>query len=879
MRIQKPQKLSLLQRVFENDGSAFLVVTPLVYFPFEAPEKLLTEMALWSFVPKQLGRDAMLDSGMNKARGEVLVSGSCFSPGGMPCRVAQVRVTLGTMDKSLAVVGDRYWQAMGPSEPEHFTEMPLVWERAFGGEGYAKNPRGKGTVELDTPQGKRRPLPNIESPKKWITSPRDCPEPQGLLPLDVSWPQRMSKAGTYDQKWLKSRYPGFASDIDWTLFNEAASDQWIQGYFTGEERFSIENMHPTQPKLTGRLPRVKVRVFLVRSGQSTLEEATVRLDTVWLFPAAERGVLCFRALIRVRDDDAADVASLLLAAEAWDQPKSIEHYQRVHELRMHPEHGATYSLRDADLLPPDPGVELEARPEERSELDEAVKMDQLLLANSTRGRERAFAEARERIRAEGLEPDDYLKMPEKEEPLPDPQNIDALLSRVDQEMEKLAQREANALDQEKRAETELKEICKKNGFDYDAMKANVALGGPPQFSAKKEWERLENLASLTQTMGQEMPALAELMTPENQQRLIEQERQLKELYWRFAHVMPSAKPASAEGSARIRAELEARHKRGESLADLDLTGADLAGVRLPGACFDRSFLECCNLKGADLRGCSFLRTVLARAQLGEAILVGSRLGEANLGGADLSGADLSGGVQLVGATLDGAHLERANLSGADLSEASLDGARFGGADFSDAKLPNASLSGCDVAGTRFERADLQKSTWMRVRCDDGNFEEANLSGASFVESKGARASFRRANLDRCSFVQNCEFPEARFDGAQMQQACLRGAELSRTNFDRARCTQADFSEATMDGASLRHADFTGAMCIRTSFREADLADSCWVGAILQKAKLQGASLRDALMVRADMAKVELDQNTDFAQASLEQVRVVQRRSP
>ena len=94
-------------------------------------------------------------------------------------------------------------------------------------------------------------LPNIEHHDKLIRSQKDRPTPAGFAPYDVAWPQRMSKAGTHDKKWLKTRFPGFAEDMDWTMFNAAPDDQQNPGYFSGDEAFVLENMHPGKSVLEG----------------------------------------------------------------------------------------------------------------------------------------------------------------------------------------------------------------------------------------------------------------------------------------------------------------------------------------------------------------------------------------------------------------------------------------------------------------------------------------------------------------------------------------------------------------------------------------------------------------------------------------------------
>ena len=258
-----------------------------------------------------------------------------------------VRVRLGDkIDKTLRVVGDRTWKDGVPSDPTPFDEMPMTYARAFGGPGFARNPTGKGFPPS-------RDLPNVEDPRALILSPRDRPEPAGFASIDFTWPQRTSKAGTYDKKWLKDRYPGFPEDMDWTIFQAAPADQQIEGFFAGDETFSFEHMHPKKKAvLMGKLPGVRVRVFVRFKGSAELSEVTTRIDTVRLFPHLERGVLVARGLVKVAEDDAHDVEHLMLAAEAIGSEKPFAHYEGVLAARLDKKDGPLAALRDGDLTPP-----------------------------------------------------------------------------------------------------------------------------------------------------------------------------------------------------------------------------------------------------------------------------------------------------------------------------------------------------------------------------------------------------------------------------------------------------------------------------------------------------------------------------------------------
>src|SRR6185437_15381656 len=202
---------------------------------------------LWKFAGTALGKDPVLDAGMPKPRGEVLVTGSAFNIGGAKPSCA-VRLRIAAVEKVLSVVGDRTWPydvltdkpSSKATEPVSFEEMPIDWEHAYGGEGYAKNPLGRGYWTKKTLEAKPVSLPNVVDPQKPVTRPDVQPEPVGFGPYDFTWPQRFSKVGTYDERWLKEQFPGFALDMDPGLFNTAPADQQIKAFFRGDEPFEIE---------------------------------------------------------------------------------------------------------------------------------------------------------------------------------------------------------------------------------------------------------------------------------------------------------------------------------------------------------------------------------------------------------------------------------------------------------------------------------------------------------------------------------------------------------------------------------------------------------------------------------------------------------------
>ncbi|MGA1846953.1 DUF2169 domain-containing protein [Deferribacter abyssi] len=343
MKILKKNELSLFIKPFGIKDKIFLSLGVLVYFDLLSPENLPGEQKLWGEVPPLLGDTPILDMGFPKPRGEFLVVGKCYSPTKKPIPVSEVMVKVGNIEKKLYVFGNRFWEKkLGRttiSEPSSFVKMEISWKNAFGGQGFEKNPVGKGIIPVEFGDGiKLIPLPNIEYPDQLIVSPSDRPEPACFGPVDMMWPQRAKKRGTYDDKWLRERWPYFPDDMDYEFFNMASEDQFLPDYFKGDEEIEIHNMHPEYPIINSRLPKIRVRAFVTKKKDIKgseddenliFEEVNLKIDTLWLFPEILRGVVIFRGLSEIQDEELDDVHRIFLAME--DPSKELEPIEKYFE--------------------------------------------------------------------------------------------------------------------------------------------------------------------------------------------------------------------------------------------------------------------------------------------------------------------------------------------------------------------------------------------------------------------------------------------------------------------------------------------------------------------------------------------------------------------
>lgn len=882
MKVFKPQKLGLLTRCYEYERRFYLSVAVLALHRFSSA--LASEADMWTFLTSELGAEGVPDAGMAKARGEFLVSGRACQPGGEPRGSCDVRVRVADQEKRLRVFGDRYWRtATAFTDPLPFVEMPIAWETAFGGPGFDRNPLGKGFAPVELEQGPAHPLPNVEWPDQPVRSLEDRPEPAGMGPIDPMWPQRLHKAGTYDEAWLEQRFPGFAYDIDWSIFNIAPEGQQRAEAFRGDEDFEIEGMHPERAVLTGRLPEMAARCFLTQRGDGaeTLHEVAMRLTTLWLFPHAETYLLVFHGVHPVAEEDASDVLQALIAAEPLGRTKPVEHYEKVRRQRMDPDEGAIHALRDADLLPDTPAI-LAAEDQATAEMQALMKTEDLLRRNQRRRTDREIEEKRAFIASLGLDPDEHGPAPLPPD-TPQP-STDEVLAMGEKLKADGAQTEEEQKQRRAAFEEDLRGRLDAEDVDTEAIMAepHQAAMGPPKFKAEAEIGVMETLLEEHRAQGSGPEVIEELTylatDPERRQRVFDLEQNLREGYRQQAHQQEAPPRLTGEAAARSKATVQQTRADRGSLARLDMTGFDLSGLDLAGVDLQGAWLENANLAGANLAGANLAEAVLTRADLVDTDLSGANLSRANLGLAELRGTKLAGAVLseaiAAKARFDGAVVREARLDGADLSEAT-----FAATDLSGAVLAGMVFMKMDLRGATFAGADLSQCTFLESDVSGVDFSGAKLEQSTFLKCAGEGAVFTAADLSAARFVQGCAFERAVFRQALLSPGALRGSRLAGSDFTEARLASADLSECDLSGAALARISARGALFLKANLSGANLVSADLMGALLSNAELQGADLRGANLYQADCARVGIDEHTNLAGINQKKARVHPRRPP
>lgn len=253
------------------------------------------------------------DFAPRKPKCDVLLNGSCYTPGGKPVSKAVVSLRVGSWSKSFNVVGNRTWKKswffVTSTKPVPFPVMPIAYNNAFGGEDrthkdpakhktFTANPVGVGfhdQLKSDLIHGK--PLPNTEELNNPVKHPRKSYKPMAFGPIGRNWQPRPSFAGTYDGAWLENGFPFLPADFKEAYYQIAPPDQQVE-YLRGGEEVELINLTPAG-RILFLLPTVPMPVVFFPRDEEKKETDAV-IDTLIIEPDRERFMLVWRSSLPLR---------------------------------------------------------------------------------------------------------------------------------------------------------------------------------------------------------------------------------------------------------------------------------------------------------------------------------------------------------------------------------------------------------------------------------------------------------------------------------------------------------------------------------------------------------------------------------------------------
>ena len=221
---------------------------------------------------------------------EVLVTGVAHALGEqavseMTVGLELLRAGHPVLSKSLKVTGDRRGAPGTQPDPAPFTQMPIVYERSFGGMTNRSNPVGVGE---EVGADRMVKFPNFSpADGKWTEYPA------GFGPIASVWPLRrarrgaLSHADAHGLSWIE-----LPQGFDQSFFQAGPPDQWT-GDIWGGDVVLLHRMNAELETMRLVVPYYQAAAMLaLPRGERRL--LSLRLDTVFISAASQSCEFLFR---------------------------------------------------------------------------------------------------------------------------------------------------------------------------------------------------------------------------------------------------------------------------------------------------------------------------------------------------------------------------------------------------------------------------------------------------------------------------------------------------------------------------------------------------------------------------------------------------------
>ena len=882
MDIQKPDTLFCATQPLDWRGAPHHAFSVLLGLDMRTGGVLAADAALTAAM-QALPSGCRLDVGIPKQEAEWLLAG-VVTPRAREGAVVEIRVGRSRR---------RFLVAASPDG----SPVPLLWEKtAFDPEG---NPLG----------GKN---PQISDPALPHGAPA-CPLPLG------AWPCRIKNMGTYDARWLKTRWPGLPDDADWRFFNEAQPQQRLPDGLRGDEEILLAGFFDDAPERRFRLPGARLRFEILRREDNVWKEHAARMDTLWLFPGQNTALLYWHALVPCADEAASDIAAVRFhlspdtletappPAPAADTAAAAEQTADAPAPGMSTAvttaagmtAAATAGASDSDREPAAASVETPSSPTQETASSPTTPTPAPAVSDTPTFSPAALSATMREELTEDL-PEINAALEEAGLPPLSPEQIEETRRHIDALTAKLAEVEATP------PPPPLEEQLRQAGVPEDRIAAvntalELELPDPTQHADSASWQAASDAflarfsallqpdeglrASMSRTLQllgpdgeKQLKALAGDMAdspqallqragmrPDNAERLLTMLEQAPDdpdeldAYARELEMAAGFPPDSiSRHLQRYRDAL--RELEGESPAAPESSSPKAPEESGTTAASDAPPATATASEEQPPQSAGNAAEAEA-ATTDTATDSAAPLSRAAVMALLASGASLAGAV-LAGADLSGLRFDKQHLAGTDFS-----GANLRGASFVDADLSEASLEGADASDAVFLRARLDKARLRQLRAADADFTGATLAGADARGADFSGATFQEsqaADLHAADAVfANARLRDADFSGADLSGARLTGTDMHALKLDRARLSGANLADASLNnGTRAPGADFSGAA----------LGGSVWSGVAAPQAVFQRAAADNASFIDCDFSGTGWDavraRHADFTRCSL-----------
>ncbi|MEW5561979.1 pentapeptide repeat-containing protein [Enterobacter asburiae] len=348
MQIIKPQQLILLNGRYQIGRQSHLGISMVAGFYLSQPRHFACEADIWHGWQQAPMSHQVLDLAEPKPFAEYLLAGHAGI--GEPIKALDVAVKVGGLQRQWRVEGAATQAAL---QVQPFLQMPLDHRQSYGGENSAANPLGRGHKDGLAPM--LMPLMN-GIPQGGAPLAAPGPIPPGFQ-VRKAWLDKVTSEMS-GKSYLVNVFPGYPASLDRQFFQLAAPAQrYSEAEWPDDICYELEGFRPGGEILRGVFPRVQARAFYSdKERPEQLRSLRMERKTLWLLPDCDLGLMIFTGHLPLAYLLEEPLASVMIALDSLEAPRSDRHYQQVFSRRRAKQGGELESLYDPDLMPAGMGM-------------------------------------------------------------------------------------------------------------------------------------------------------------------------------------------------------------------------------------------------------------------------------------------------------------------------------------------------------------------------------------------------------------------------------------------------------------------------------------------------------------------------------------------
>jgi uncharacterized protein YjbI with pentapeptide repeats len=645
-----------------------------------------------------------------------------------------------------------------------------------------------------------------------------------FLALPLTDEHYKKTSGTFDDKWLKTRWPALPKDHKPEVFQIAPKDQRSDKVFKWGDTFKIR-LDDDENGLQS-FPFKKIQLFSLDKANN-FDEIKIKPDVVWLFPSKKQGIIIAHGSKQVKDNEASNLAYLYLADMLLDDEISKEqHLSNLNEKIALKKP----SFKPAEMKKPEapkvesseaPKVEVPAKKPELDPEVEKIKSDM----------EAKLAEIKAKYA------DHIDDNPEKNLP-------DALKSVMNEQDPKIASDKVKTYMDQK-----LNEIQQKLISQFPEKKEEIL--NPPKLTMDETIAALG--ASLASSIGKAKANLAK----EEADKLPDPKELTDEIAAKIKE-MDANEPKVEEAVEKQKIQIVYKDNdfSYQNLTNRDFTGLDLSNANFTGA----------DLSGAIFKQSKLSGTNFSESKLNQALFEDLRIIDCNFSSAimhnNIFKAITINDTQFNETDLTGLSGENVNIRGCELSSARIPSSNLKSFTFHKCELNNVNLDYGTIAASMFNQCDSKKILLNQSKLNSVTFFDVNFDDIQCVESNLSKCQINKSNFLQGSFELS-EAEKLTVNDAKFDNICFKEVNFPDFRMDTSSSlNNCDFENANLTkfkcfNAKLENCHFTKTNLVASQFRFCELPKMHLNKVLAQNSNFYSCDLTGSYVEKSNLLEVNI----------------------